>query len=125
MQRNNLDKVIEQTVSVHTQEAINEKYGEQHTDSCPEEYYCFDDIIQQYNKGISEDEIKAWVWYKRFSGGYNYDAAILNKKNGWSKYVIPLSDIPNHLDTWLEEGVVCYQNGKYIPAVLYLSLIHI
>ena len=121
VQRNNLDKVIEQTVSIHTQEAINEKYGEQHTDSCPEEYYCFDDIMQQYNKGISEDEIKAWVWYKRITGGYNDEAVILNKKNGWSKYVIPLSDIPNHLDTWLEEGVVCYQNGKYIPAVLYYA----
>ncbi len=28
----------------------------------------FTEVMQLYNKGISEDEIKAWVWYKRQKG---------------------------------------------------------
>jgi len=28
----------------------------------------FDQIFEEYNKGISENEIKAWVWYKRSLG---------------------------------------------------------
>lgn len=28
----------------------------------------FDEVMRLYNKGISEDEIKAWIWYKRQQG---------------------------------------------------------
>ncbi len=121
VQKSNLDKVIESTRKQHTEEAIKEKYGEPIPDTCPEEYYCFEQIMEQYNKGISEEEIKAWVWYKRITGGYNDEATILNKNNGWSKYVIPLTDIPKHRAKWLEEGIVCYHKGEYVPSVLYYA----
>jgi hypothetical protein len=39
----------------------------------------FDDVIARYNKGISFEEIKAWVWYKRSLG-------IAMK--GWERYYI-------------------------------------
>jgi len=39
----------------------------------------FCDIVKLYNTGISEDEIKAWVWYRRSIG---------IPMNGWEKYYI-------------------------------------
>lgn len=39
----------------------------------------FDDVIAKYNKGISFEEIKAWVWYKRSLG---------IEMKGWERYYI-------------------------------------
>src|SRR5438045_2136574 len=43
----------------------------------------FHEIIKQYNKGISEEEIRAWVWYKRKLGV---------PMNGWDKYTTAKND---------------------------------
>jgi N12 class adenine-specific DNA methylase len=83
--------------------------------------FSFKDIMEQYNKGITEEEIKAWVWYKRKINGYNDETVILNKKNGWSDYVIPLGQVANHTAKWLKEGVICYYNGDFMPSVLYYA----
>jgi superfamily II DNA/RNA helicase len=40
----------------------------------------FDEVVNLYNKGITEDEIKAWVWYKRSLGV---------PMKGWDKYYLP------------------------------------
>ena len=40
----------------------------------------FEEVIKLYNKGISENEIKAWVWYKRSLGV---------PMKGWDKYYLP------------------------------------
>lgn len=39
----------------------------------------FDEVVRRYNKGISMDEIRAWVWYKRSLG---------IPMKGWEKYYI-------------------------------------
>ena len=118
----NVDKVIHQAKKEHADKALKKLYGENDKDSdCPEETFCFDDIMRQYNKGITEDEIKAWLWYKRKNDGFNDEKVILNKKNGWSKYVIPLAETGKYLDKWLKEGILCYYDGGYMPSVLYYA----
>ena len=121
VQRDNLDEIIRDTSTQHASLALKEKMGEEVSESCSEEYYCFEEIMEQYNKGITEDEIKAWIYYKRVSGGFNDETVILNKENGWSKYVIPLGKIDPYLQRWVQEGIMCYQDGKYIPGVLYYA----
>ena len=83
--------------------------------------FTFKDIMQQYNKGITDDEIKAWVWYKRKTNGYNDETVILNKKNGWSDYVVPLGQIANYTSKWLKQGVICSYKGDFMPSVLYYA----
>jgi len=39
----------------------------------------FDQVVQRYNRGITIDEIRAWVWYKRSLG---------IPMNGWDRYFI-------------------------------------
>lgn len=43
------------------------------------EILSFDEVVEKYNRGISEDEIKAWVWYKRSIG---------TPMTGWEKYFL-------------------------------------
>lgn len=46
----------------------------------------FDHVVRNYNKGITEDEIKAWIWYKRNIG---------EKANGWDAYFISDTEATN------------------------------
>ena len=39
----------------------------------------FEEVVRLYNKGISQDEIKAWVWFQRGRG---------EKMIGWEKYFL-------------------------------------
>jgi hypothetical protein len=39
----------------------------------------FDQVVERYNKGITFDEIQAWVWYKRRQGV---------PMTGWNRYYI-------------------------------------
>ena len=52
-----LEKVLEQSKTLNGLGRINSK-----------EKMKFSEVMNLYNKGISEDEIKAWVWYKRKQG---------------------------------------------------------
>ena len=93
MKKENILRVINKTKKEHAEKVLKKLSGDKESISdagCPEEYLCFDDVIREYNKGISDEEIKAWIWYKRTTGGFNYEKTILDSKNGWSKYVVPL-----------------------------------
>ena len=48
-------------------------------DASQKKYYTVEDSVKFLNQGISEDELKAWVWYKRLHG---------NLMNGWEKWYI-------------------------------------
>lgn len=81
----------------------------------------FDETLRTYNEGISDDEIRAWIWYQRKAGFYINEQHILQKKNGWSNFVIPIYQEEEYLDQWLKQGILCYTNGSFIPSVLYNS----
>lgn len=118
----NLDKVIHMTKKDHADKALRKLTGEEEKEGdCGAETFCFDDVMKQYNKGITDEEIKAWLWYKRKNNGFNDEKVILNKNNGWSKYIIPLAETAKYLDKWLKEGVLCYYDGGYMPSVLYYA----
>lgn len=120
--KNNIERVITETKKANADKALRKLNGEKEPENdCPEGTFCFNDILKQYNKGISEDEIKAWIWYKRKTGGFNDEKVILNKKNGWSKFVIPINEISRYVNDWLKHGIICYQEGGYIPSVLYYA----
>lgn len=43
--------------------------------------FSFDEVVKRYNPGITEEELKAWVWYQRGHG---------EKMKGWDKYYLKL-----------------------------------
>jgi hypothetical protein len=118
--RENVATVIKATQKNQAEKKLKQLDGEKESTDLTARL-SFKDIMQQYNKGITEDEIKAWVWYKRKINGYNDETVILNKKNGWSDYVIPLGQVANYTDKWLKEDVICYYKGDFMPSVLYYA----
>lgn len=67
----------------------------------------FSDVVEKYNKGISEDEIKAWVWYKRNQG---------EPMKGWKKYY----DVKDsEIDKWVKKGVLFYHAKNFLPYPVY------
>jgi hypothetical protein len=119
----NIERVVNEVKRGKAEKAIRKINGEKEisSDACPDGTLCFEDVIKQYNKNITEEEIKAWVWYKRISGGYNDERVILNKNNGWSNYVIPLHESEKYIKNWMDKGIICYYNGGYLPSVLYYA----
>jgi hypothetical protein len=60
----------------------------------------FDEILSTYNKGISEDELRAWAWKR----GY--------VKNVWAKYS-KLNN--NQLDELVAKGALFYHDAELMP----------
>ncbi len=48
----------------------------------PTDSLTFEEVVRLYNNGITEDEIRAWVWYQQGQG---------EKMQGWNKYYLRLA----------------------------------
>ncbi len=76
----------------------------------------FNDVVRLYNAGISEDEIKAWVWYRRSIGIPMY---------GWEKYYIDSSSglgadiLVTKKETLLKDNH--FRDLKYVPVSTILG----
>jgi len=81
----------------------------------------FQETLKRYNKELSEDEIRAWIWYQRKNSNYLDEKVILNKKNGWSAYIIRKEEENTYLKQWLGGGIIAYFEGDFIPSVLYYA----
>lgn len=87
--------------------------GESNLPEIEQEMFSFDDILKEYNPGITEEEIEVWV---------NYQAQKGNELRGeWGRYR------KNITEQWagdmMGKGYLCYEprEGEYIPAPLYYS----
>jgi hypothetical protein len=119
IRKKNIERVVQATKKIKAEKAlraINEE--EEIADSGT---FAFEDILKQYNKELSEDEIRAWIWYKRKTGGFNDEKVILSKKNGWNRFLIPMSEVETYLENWLKSDIVCYYKDGFIPSVLYYA----
>lgn len=114
-----LERVVQETKKTKADKALRKINGEDEPTVNP--LATFEAILKQYNQGISEEEIKAWIWYKRKTGGFNDEKVILNKNNGWSRFVILPSEADTFLNKWLKLGVVCYYKSSFTPSVLYYA----
>lgn len=65
-------------------------------DHSSNEKQSFDEIVNRYNEGISEEEIQAWVWYKRSLGV---------PMSGWKQYYLKGADSFEQLVT-TEETII-------------------
>lgn len=69
----------------------------------------FKQVVKQYNSGISEDEIKAWVWFRRTQGV---------PMTGWDDFYIKENDV-SQLKNLVHAGALYYMNGKLLPEPVY------
>jgi hypothetical protein len=79
------------------------------------ELLTFEEVFAAYNPGITEEEVRVWVWYQTRPGGWMNRAHISQPGNGWGKYLV---STPN-LQAWHAAGLVAWDGVGYVPSVLY------
>lgn len=78
-----------------------------------QEMYTFDEVLEQYNPGITKEEVQVWVWYKGKTGR--------PLQSNWQNYSVSASN------KWFEEmckkGYMCYDpiEKNYVPSPIYYS----
>jgi hypothetical protein len=77
--------------------------------SRPDGIIPFKQVVEQYNAGISKDEIKAWVWYRR-----KHKVPM----HGWDAFYIK-GDEKKELKRLVASGVMYYHNGELMPYPVY------
>jgi hypothetical protein len=72
----------------------------------------FFEVVRKYNKGITEEEIKAWIWYKRKLGV---------PMNGWESYYIKAAGkaLESQLFDLVKAGALFYHAGELLPFPIY------
>ncbi len=78
----------------------------------------FDEVMKAYNGGITDEEIKAWVYWKRSSRMVRNDFAFITSE--WAKYIVPLGAPRNtSIQHWVETGIMFYHAGELLPLPIY------
>lgn len=72
----------------------------------------FEEVMAKYNAGITEPEIKAWVWYKQHQG---------IPMNGWEAYHLEGTGrvLLSQLHTLVRQGALFYHAGEMMPFPIY------
>ncbi len=72
----------------------------------------FAEVVAKYNKGITEDEIRAWVWYKRKLGV---------PMSGWQSFYIKSTgkQLENELFDLVRAGALFYHASELMPFPIY------
>ena len=72
----------------------------------------FTEVVAKYNKGITEPEIKAWIWYKRKLGV---------PMSGWEKYYLKGTGkvLEEQLFDLVKQGALFYHAGELMPFPIY------
>lgn len=98
-----------QTLLGHILNEANELSGLGDTDG---KVLKFEDVVTKYNKGISEAEIKAWVWYKR---------KLQVPMKGWESYYIKATGkaLEDELFNLVSAGALFYKAGELLPFPIY------
>ncbi len=84
---------------------------------CGKDMHCFDDVFQKYNSGITEAEVRAWVWYQTQSGGIMDPAIVSRPENGWSRFYEKKPD----LNGLVKAGALVFDGQEYVPSAIYFS----
>ncbi len=69
----------------------------------------FNEVIERYNPGITTDDIKSWVWFRRKKGV---------AMNGWNKYFISNNET-QELTRLIVSGKMFYLDGELLPYPAY------
>lgn len=76
----------------------------------------FQEIDALYNKHLTNDQKRVFVWYMRSIGR--------RMQGGWLDYHVPMpggTGLPDEMKVWVEKGLVCYDGVKHLPKMLFVS----
>jgi len=77
----------------------------------------FEDVLRNYNKNLSDDEIKAFLWYMHTQGN-TYKGHWLNILN---PTILSQDQESAYINRWVKDGILFYYKSELLPAFLYFS----
>ncbi|MCR6637467.1 MAG: zeta toxin family protein [Sporocytophaga sp.] len=111
---NNIRKAIDKSERSVTEKVISKSKIRNHIGK-PEahELLSFEEVFKDYNPEISQEELKAFIWYKREIGQ--------PLSEYWNRFYPENTSTKEMLATWVENGILCYYKGDLIPAYLFFA----
>ena len=72
--------------------------------------YTIDETVAKYNPGLTKDEIKAWVWYRKKQG---------IPMTSWKSYFV--KENQSLLNSWLEKEIIFFDPtvNDLVPFAIY------
>jgi Zeta toxin/Type III restriction enzyme, res subunit/Helicase conserved C-terminal domain len=77
----------------------------------------FEDVLRHYNKNLTDDEIKAFLWYMHQSGN-TYRGKWLNVFN---PELLSQEQESAFIQSWVKKGILFYFEGSLLPDYKYFS----
>ncbi len=77
----------------------------------------FEDIVRTYNPDLSQDEIKAYLWYMH-QKGITYRGKWLSIFN---PTILSAEQESAYINNWVRSGILFYHKGELLPAFVYFS----
>ena len=114
----NIDKAIAGTEKaiVHKQRAVKREL-QTFDEPAAKPTITFEDVLRNYNKNLSDDEIKAFLWYMH-SQGVTFRGKWLNIFN---PTVLSQEQESAFIQRWVKDGILFYYKSDLLPAFLYFS----
>jgi predicted kinase len=109
--------IIESEKSVVKKQRAEKRLEKEFDEPAPKPTIPFEDILRNYNKDLTTDEIKAFLWYMH-SQGNTYKGKWLNILN---PTLLSQEQESAYINGWINSGILFYYKGELLPAFIYLS----
>jgi hypothetical protein len=114
----NIDKAIEGTEkSIIKRQRSAKRTLQEFEEPAVKPTVPFDDVLRNLNPDLSDDEIKAYLWFMH-NKGLTYRGKWLNFFN---PSILSTEQESAFVNKWVKEGVLFYFQGKLLPASIYFS----
>jgi predicted kinase len=114
----NIDKAIEETEkSIIKRQRTRKREETEFEEPVAKPTLPFEDVLRNYNPDLTDDEIKAFLWYMHQSGN-TYRGKWLNIFN---PMLISQEQEAAFVNGWVKKGILFYFNGELLPAFKYFS----
>lgn len=114
----NIDKSIEETEkSIIKRQRTKKREEKEFDEPAAKPTLPFEDVLRNYNPGLTDDEIKAFLWYMHQEGN-TYRGKWLNIFN---PMLISQEQEAAFINNWVKKGILFYFNGELLPAFKYFS----
>lgn len=111
---NSIDKIVEKSEKSIVKKSVNKKRQKQELEGVSsDETMTFEEVYKEYNKDISNEELKVFIWYKEQIG------QPLNSR--WKSLIEDVFYDNEWITEMIKKGLIYYYDGKLLPSYLYLA----
>jgi hypothetical protein len=114
----NITKAIESTEkNIIKRQRTEKRIVQEFEEPAPKPVIPFNDVLRTLNQNISDDEIKAYLWYMHQQGNTYYGKWL----NFFNPTILSQEQESAFINNWVKGGILFYFRGDLLPAFIYFS----